>query len=90
MTTTDLLNAHTEYTSAYVAWEAEYPFDLLTAMDRPEAPQPTSAQQAGQLIATYGVQGALAYAVNDMLNFDLTDKNRAIYQQLIWAVQDGE
>ena len=48
-----LLNAANAYSIAYAEWEAANPFDLLTIMDRPDAPVQSPEARAGELIAPW-------------------------------------
>jgi hypothetical protein len=92
MTSTDLLNAHNDYADAYDAWETAYPFDLLTAMDRPNPPEQSIAAQAGEMIAKRGLTQALAVALTHAMDgSNVSDQQRAVYLELtIAAADDGE
>ena len=86
MTTTELLNAHATHTAAEIAYEAAFPFDLMTAMDRPAAPAQSIAAQAGEMIAARGIAGALAVALTHALDGSaVSAEQRAVYTELLIA-----
>lgn len=86
MTITELLSAHNEYAGTYAAWETAHPFDLMTAMDRPNPPSQSIAAQAGEMIAERGsLVAAMAVALTDAMSRELPDDKRSVYTELVIA-----
>lgn len=90
MTTNELLNAYNDYTVDMDEYEADYPFDLTTAMDRPAPPVQSIAAQAGELIAERGnLVRALAVALTDAMSREIPDDKRAVYTELVIAAVEA-
>lgn len=90
MTTAELLNAHNAYAAEYAAWETAHPFDFVTAMDRPTPPAPSTAAEAGEMIAERGsLAGAMAVALTDAMSRDVPGVKRSVYMELILAAVDA-
>jgi len=86
MTANQLLNAYNDYTVSMDEYESAHPFDLMTAMGRPQPPAQSIAAQAGELIAEKGnLARALAVALTDAMSRELPDDKRAMYMELIVA-----
>lgn len=91
MTANQLLNVYNDYTVDMDEYEADYPFDLETAMDRPAAPAQSIAAQAGELIAERGgLVRAMAVALTHTMDgSNISDQQRAVYMELVIAAVES-
>lgn len=81
----NLINAHEAHAIAHAAWETEYPFDLLTVMDRPAAPVQSPQSRAGELIASGGIVSAMRHMLLIAADRPLSDFERQVASLLAIA-----
>lgn len=85
-----LLDIYNDYTVDMDEYEADYPFDLATAMDRPAPPEQSIAAQAGEMIAERGtLAAAMAVALTDAMSREIPDDKRAVYMELVLAATEA-
>lgn len=91
MTTNELLNAYNDYVRNMNRYEAAFPFDLATAMDRPAAPVQSVEALAGELIAERGsLVRAMAVALTHTMDgSSISDQQRAVYMELTLAAVEA-
>lgn len=81
----NLLNAHEAYAVAYANWEAANPFDLMTILDRPEAPVQSPEARAGELIALGGIVSAMRHMLLIAADRPLSDFDQQVASLLAIA-----
>jgi len=80
-----LINAYEAHAAAYAQWETEHPFDLMTVMDRPEAPAQSPEARAGELIATGGIISAMRHMLLIAADRPLSDYDQQVASLLAIA-----